>query len=858
MNLKKHFLLLASLVILALSFALTSCSKECKHEYKDEVTAPTCEAGGYTTHTCTKCSNTYVDSKTGATGHNYVDTVTDPTCTAQGYTTHTCSNCSGTYNDNYQPVSAHRFNGDACYYCRMQAPTDLITPDTEWYNEDNIVFTLTTKEQLAGLAELVNSGVTFANATIHLGADIDLGYLAWTPIGNAEKVFKGIFDGDNHTISSLRINSHSSYVGLFGNSTGQLYDFTLDNVSVYVSDANKYISAVCGYSTADIKNVHVDGYIDASNSNYVGSIVGYTTAQISDVTSDTDIVAFDYVGGIAGYVTSGTSVYTRIKNYGTVDGEKYTGGIAGYLISTGTLYIEFLENYADVSGTSYVSGLFGYIRGGASSLITSSKSSSKVAGEYYVGAIAGEASNVKIVECSNEGSSVSASSALIDGTNYYAYLGGYVGKGYIVEKCINASEINYISRGSYVGGIAGYLTCSITDCSNSGSIKGYDYVGGLCGYISSGTNVMVSGLANSGEISGKNFVGGIVGNWIYNSTISFSNSENTGAIFGDEYIGGIIGYMKMSGNQLLTVNNVSNTGSVTGSKGYVGGLFGYINGNSSSTVQNSSSSANVTGSHFVGGLIGYADTITLKDSSNEGSVITATGFIIEGTENNVYLGGYVGRSAAVSGCINTCDINYNSIGKYVGGIAGYSVGNITDCTNNANITSSSDRVGGIAGECNSDANNTYTDLTNNGVVTGTNDVGGIFGRVYQFTFVNDNPKRSMKNLTNYGSISGKDRVGGIIGELYMNNDFYYGAGDVSLNATQITNSGNVVGKAETGEIFGKFWSDGASTLTTYTILGSITVNGEELEGDYSVGSNERLTLSDRLGYEEPAPEEPTE
>ena len=65
--------------------------------------------------------------------------------------------------------------------------------------------------------------------------------------------------------------------------------------------------------------------------------------------------------------------------------------------------------------------------------------------------------------------------------------------------------------------------------------------------------------------------------------------------------------------------------------------------------------------------------------------------------------------------------------------AGYSVGNITDCTNNANITSSSDRVGGIAGECNSNANNTYTDLTNNGVVIGTNDVGGIFGRVYQFT-----------------------------------------------------------------------------------------------------------------------------
>ncbi|MCD8006003.1 MAG: hypothetical protein LUF29_03370, partial [Oscillospiraceae bacterium] len=36
-----------------------------------------------------------------ATGHTYVDTVTAPTCTEQGYTTHTCSVCGDSYVDTY-------------------------------------------------------------------------------------------------------------------------------------------------------------------------------------------------------------------------------------------------------------------------------------------------------------------------------------------------------------------------------------------------------------------------------------------------------------------------------------------------------------------------------------------------------------------------------------------------------------------------------------------------------------------------------------------------------------------------------------------------------------------------------------
>ena len=53
-----------------------------------------------------------------------------------------------------------------------------VTPDTSWYNEEDTEFTLTTTEQLYGLAQLVNEGNSFYQKTIKLGNDIDLSVVA--------------------------------------------------------------------------------------------------------------------------------------------------------------------------------------------------------------------------------------------------------------------------------------------------------------------------------------------------------------------------------------------------------------------------------------------------------------------------------------------------------------------------------------------------------------------------------------------------------------------------------------------------------------------------------------------------------
>ena len=65
--------------------------------YDSAVTPPTCEADGFTTHTCTVCRHSFTDTPTGATGHTPVtDPAVPPTCTLTGLTEGShCSECTG-------------------------------------------------------------------------------------------------------------------------------------------------------------------------------------------------------------------------------------------------------------------------------------------------------------------------------------------------------------------------------------------------------------------------------------------------------------------------------------------------------------------------------------------------------------------------------------------------------------------------------------------------------------------------------------------------------------------------------------------------------------------------------------------
>lgn len=64
---------LSALGINGLYFMQGSVQAGCGHSYNSVVTPPTCQSGGYTTHTCTLCGDEYTDSETPATGEHYYE-----------------------------------------------------------------------------------------------------------------------------------------------------------------------------------------------------------------------------------------------------------------------------------------------------------------------------------------------------------------------------------------------------------------------------------------------------------------------------------------------------------------------------------------------------------------------------------------------------------------------------------------------------------------------------------------------------------------------------------------------------------------------------------------------------------------
>ncbi len=82
------------------------------------VDAPTCTDDGVQQHTCRRCGITESDPLE-TVGHDYQTTIEPATCTAQGYTHHECSRCHAAFDDNYTDVIPHTWGE----WVTTQAPT---------------------------------------------------------------------------------------------------------------------------------------------------------------------------------------------------------------------------------------------------------------------------------------------------------------------------------------------------------------------------------------------------------------------------------------------------------------------------------------------------------------------------------------------------------------------------------------------------------------------------------------------------------------------------------------------------------------------------------------------------------------
>ena len=248
------------------------------------------------------------------------------------------------------------------------------TADVTWYKDSESSFEITTPEQLAGLAQLVNEGTEdFKDKIIKLDEDIRLNETSnweswddtnkpdneWTAIGTDAKLFKGTFDGQNHTISGIYISNSNDNQGLFG----YVYDGMIQNLSV------------------------ADSYIQARN--YVGGIVGYNNnGTVSNCSNSGTVTGVQIVGGIVGYSSgsgSGGKV-SNCSNSGTVTGTLWAGGIVGYTEFNGDVLN--CSNSGTVTGGEAVGGVVGH-NGVKRGTVSNCSNSGTVTGSG-VGGIVGE------------------------------------------------------------------------------------------------------------------------------------------------------------------------------------------------------------------------------------------------------------------------------------------------------------------------------------------------------------------------------------------------------------------------------------------------------------------------------------
>ena len=93
---------------------IASLGHDLKHH---EAKAATCTKKGWAAYdTCSRCDYTTY-KEIPATGHHHNAVVTAPTCTAKGYTTHTCTACGNSYKDSYTNALGHDYKAGKCTRC---------------------------------------------------------------------------------------------------------------------------------------------------------------------------------------------------------------------------------------------------------------------------------------------------------------------------------------------------------------------------------------------------------------------------------------------------------------------------------------------------------------------------------------------------------------------------------------------------------------------------------------------------------------------------------------------------------------------------------------------------------------------
>jgi uncharacterized repeat protein (TIGR02543 family) len=658
--------------------------------------------------------------------------------------------------------------------------------------------------------------------------DINLsGISNWTPIGVfASSPFEGSYDGNDYTISNLKINrSGDSYQGMFGRtgSTAVVKNVVLVNCSI---TGSSYPGGVVGGNNGGtVLNCSVSGSV--SGTGNVGGVVGINNdGTVQNCSFSGPVSGTTYVGGVVGQNSEG--VVEGCHATGNVSGTQRIGGVVGY--NDGTVQNCYYDA-GTVSGTNALS--------------------------QYIGGVVGYNFDGTVENCHAAGNV----------TGILNNVGGVVGytNGGVVEGCYATGAVSGTGASSqYIGGVVGQITNNgmVKNCHATGTVEGTgassQNIGGVVGYNTGGT---VQGCDyNTGAVRGtgasSQYIGGVVGQNINNGKVL--DCHASGIVSGNQNVGGVVGYNTGSGSTVqgcyYTTGTVSGTGS---SSQYIGGVVG---GNAASGMVNSChSTGNVSGNQYIGGVVGYN---TGSGSTVQGCYIdTGT---VEGTGN--YVGGVVGSNAA-SGKVLDCHIATGTVkgtgsnSQFIGGVVGYNTGSgstVQGCYYTTATFSGYTNIGGVVGGNAVSGMVQYCYAT--GDVTGSNYVGGVVGG-------NGSTNPSVSGGTvqycySTGNVSGGYLVGGVLGNITDGTlKDCYATGDVEGTGQCIGGvvgynmrgtvqncyaTGNVSGSARTGGVVGQ--SDGAGAGGSGTTRDCVALNTDIASGDvWRVTDRNTPTMSNNYG-----------
>lgn len=467
-----------------------------------------------------------------------------------------------------------------------------------------------------------------------------------------------------------------------------------------------------------IKGEHSLGGIAGGMSNAKGGYIdsctvgANTTIERIDVGGDKTVLESENhgtaIGGLVGFTQDSKDDTSPLTT--TFSGTSAFNG-------TITVSVETTNPSTDSDGKiSCIGGIVGDMGSGANfasgSNVTVRGNINVTEAAVNVGGVVGRTNKATFIGKFNVAPNMSTENA----ENVGGFIGKNIGTVYILADTTDKLE------NTTVGALNG------TEITIGGKIKGTSEVGGFIGVNNSGSTLNIgSNVANakpykSGTLtititasvtgSGDN-VGGIVGknegddentqdNDYATIDIVKGTIEQNGAIIGANNVGGIIGLndgllttgggeadttiggVTLSEEQQNKIKNLSinNTGSVTGTGEYVGGVVGKLDSPSALRTEDSgkgaiagtfTNSGDVSGGKFVGGSLGYVGknvTITAKGSD---TVFTNTGTV---TATGYYAGGSIGALVGkIEGVDNGHTVNFENTGTVTAtGFVGGSIG----------------------------------------------------------------------------------------------------------------------------------------------------------------------------------------